>query len=84
LSERVVRYESRTPVIAKNAKTDQTDFLFNSSSTEAPLSHTRMLTTRRRKQRAKKRLAKMAKQEKRARKQTVNAAASTEVVPTVG
>jgi hypothetical protein len=42
-----------------------------------------MLTTRRRKQRGKKRLATIAKQEKKARKQTVKAA-STEVVPTLG
>jgi hypothetical protein len=42
-----------------------------------------MLTTRRRKQRAKKRLARIAKQEKKARKQTVKAA-STEVAPTLG
>jgi hypothetical protein len=44
-----------------------------------------MLTTRRRKQRAKKRLARIAKKEKKeknVRKQTVKAA-STEVVPTL-
>jgi hypothetical protein len=34
------------------------------------MSHTKMLTTRRRKQRGKKRLAKIAKQKKKARKQT--------------
>jgi hypothetical protein len=42
------------------------------------MGHTQMLTTRRKKQRAKKRLARIAKQEKKARKQTVNVA-STEV-----
>lgn len=38
------------------------------------MSHTQMLTTRRRKQRAKKHLARIAKQEKKARKKTAKAA----------
>jgi len=49
---------------------------------EALLSHTQMLATRRRKQKAKKRLARIAKQKKKVRKQSVKAA-STEIASTL-
>jgi len=50
---------------------------FNNLPMEALLSHTQMLTTRRKKQKAKKRLARIAKQKKKVRKQSLKAASAT-------
>jgi hypothetical protein len=63
--------------LAKTAKSGQTDSAIQQLiEPEAPLTHSQMLTTRRKKQTAKKRLATAAKQEKKLRKENVKAASA--------
>lgn len=59
----------RNQGLAKKAKTDQTTRILTAHRQEAPLTHSKTLTTRRKKEKAKKELARIAKQAKKLAKQ---------------